>query len=100
MVPAWDHCGSPQFIDMPATDFKPLGHLICQEHRFADGPRRFSITEVQNWAPEYDQRRTFYGDGFYFWDETEAHGPYNSSAAAAEAAAAYCEHLKKENNGI
>ena len=33
--------------------------------------------------------------GWYYWDETQAgcYGPYESQDAAAQAAAAYAEHL-------
>lgn len=55
-----------------------------------------SITEVRGWT---DGREQFRGDGFYFWDETEAGetGPFGTLAIAIEQRDLYFKTLNRPN---
>jgi len=54
-----------------------------------------SITEVTGFEPGEETPYGITGDGFYFWDETEAwcHGPHASMQLAIESRDRYLETL-------
>lgn len=80
-----------KFLDMVVTNHQIEPRTQPRMHAAS------SVSEVTEWSREGDINEAFAGDGFYFWDETEAaaNGPYDTLEEAVTNRNTYFEHLQK-----